>query len=241
MRKAIRNPIWLALDTPDPKRAAELVEMTRPFVGGIKVGLEFICANGPQGIRALDKAKLPIFADVKLHDIPNTVAGAVRAMARLGVSIINVHAAGGGPMLKAAMAAIRGRKRRPAIVGVTVLTSLADSDLAATGVNHTAQDQVVRLAKLCKECGLDGIVCSPMEIAAVRAACGSRFLIVTPGVRPRGASADDQRRVMTPREALQAGASILVIGRPITGAKDPAAAAQALFDHVQDRVPGKPA
>ncbi|MGQ0741666.1 MAG: orotidine-5'-phosphate decarboxylase [Alphaproteobacteria bacterium] len=239
MKRTARNPIWLALDTPDPKRAAVLIKATRQYVGGFKVGLEFISANGPQGVHAVAKAGLPVFADVKYHDIPNTVAGAIRAMSQLGVSIINVHAAGGAPMLKAAMAAVRGKKPRPAIVGVTVLTSLTDNDLAATGVTGATLDQVVRLAKLCQECELDGVVCSPLEIAAVRKACGPKFLIVAPGVRPKGASTDDQRRVMTPRQALQAGANILVIGRPITGAKDPEAAARALWGHIQGRVPAE--
>jgi len=239
MKKAVRNPIWLALDTPDAKRAAALIKATRPYIGGLKVGLEFISAHGPQGVRAIVKTGLPVFADVKFHDIPNTVLGAVRAMASLGVSIINVHASGGAAMLRAAMQAVAGMKKRPRIIGVTVLTSLAEGDLAAMGVNGTAQDQVVRLAKLCQDNKLDGVVCSPLEIAAVRQACGPKFLIVTPGVRPQGAIQDDQRRVMTARETLQAGANILVIGRPITASADPAVAARTIIEHLRGRAPAK--
>lgn len=235
MKKAARNPVWLAIDTPDAKKAAELIKTVGPFVGGLKVGLEFISANGPKGVAAVVKTKLPVFADVKFHDIPNTVAGAVRVMARLGVSIINVHAVGGAAMLRAAMQAVAGMKRRPLIIGVTVLTSLDGTDLSATGIQGTPQDQVVRLAKLCQECKLDGVVCSPLEIAAVRAACGPKFVIVTPGVRPKGSEQGDQRRVMTPREVLQAGANIMVIGRPITAAANPADAAKAILGHLQGR------
>ena len=239
MKTAQRNPICVALDTPDLKRAAALIKAVRPYAGGFKIGLEFISANGPQGVRAIVKTGLPIFADVKFHDIPNTVAGAVRAMAALGVSIINVHAAGGAAMLRAAMQAVSGMKRRPKIIGVTVLTSLTENDLAAIGVSGSPQDQVVRLARLCQDNKLDGVVCSPLEIAAIRQACGPKFLIVAPGVRPKGAEQDDQRRVMTARETLLAGANILVIGRPITAAADPAAAARTIFQHLQGRVQPK--
>ena len=233
MKTAQRNPICVALDTPDLKRAVALIKAVRPYVGGFKLGLEFISANGPQGVRAIVKTGLPVFADVKFHDIPNTVAGAVRVLASLGVSLINVHAAGGAAMLRAAMQAAATVKPRPRVIGVTVLTSLEEADLAATGIQDTPLDQVVRLAKLCRECKLDGVVCSPHEIAAVRQACGRNFLIVTPGVRSKSDALADQRRVMTAREALQAGANILVIGRPITAAADPAAAARTIIEHLQ--------
>lgn len=237
MKKAVRNPIWLALDTPDAKRAAALIKATRPYIGGVKVGLEFISAHGPQGVRAIVKTGLPVFADLKYYDIPNTVMGAVRAMAATGVSIINVHASGGAAMLRAAMQGLAGMKKRPRIIGVTVLTSLAQDDLATIGISGTPMEQVVRLAKLCQDNKLDGVVCSPLEIAAVRAACGPKFLIVTPGIRPKDAKSDDQRRTMTARETLQAGANILVIGRPITGATDPAAAARNIIEHLRGRAP----
>jgi orotidine-5'-phosphate decarboxylase len=231
------NPVYVALDTAEMGRALTLAQAVRPYVGGFKVGLEFISANGPDGVRTIVKLALPVFADVKFHDIPNTVAGATRALASLGISIFNVHAAGGEAMLRAAVEAAAKIKPRPRVIGVTVLTSLETADLAATGVNGTPMDQVVRLARLARQCGLDGVVCSPQEIAAVREACGAKFLIVTPGIRPKGADHADQRRTMTPVEALRAGADILVIGRPITGAPDPAAAARAIAEELRGSAP----
>jgi orotidine-5'-phosphate decarboxylase len=222
------NPIFVALDTPSLDRATALVSRVAPYVGGLKIGLEFVSANGPEGVRAIVKSGLPVFLDVKLHDIPNTVAGAMKALAPLGAAIINVHASGGAAMMRSAAEAAASVQPRPKVLAVTVLTSLEAEDLAAMGVAATALEQVVRLARLTKASGLDGIVCSPQEIEAVRAACGRDFLIVTPGVRPAGGAADDQRRVMTPRQALAAGADFLVIGRPITGAADPAEAARAI-------------
>jgi orotidine-5'-phosphate decarboxylase len=220
------NPIFVALDTPSRERALALAEAVRPHVGGFKVGLEFISAQGPDGIRAMVALGLPVFADVKFHDIPNTVAGAVRALAPVGPAMINLHASGGAAMMKAAADAAAEFSARPKILAVTVLTSLERSDLENMGISGTPLDQVVRLATLAQGCGLDGINCSPQEIAAVRDACGPDFLIMTPGVRPAGAALDDQRRVTTPVRALQAGADYLVIGRPITGAADPREAAR---------------
>ena len=197
-----------------------------PHVGGLKVGLEFVSANGPDGVRAMVKTGAPVFLDVKLHDIPNTVAGAMKALAPLGAAIVNVHASGGLAMMKAAAEAAATVSPRPKVIAVTVLTSLEAADLAGMGIAGSPLDQVARLAKLAKAAGIDGVVCSPQEIAAVRAACGRDFLIVTPGVRPAGGALGDQKRVMTPEEAIKAGADLLVIGRPITGASDPAAAAR---------------
>src|SRR5258706_2983727 len=220
------NPIYVALDTPSLERALELAGQVKPFVGGVKVGLEFFSANGPQGVRAVIAGGLPVFLDLKLHDIPNTVAGAMKSLAPLGAAIVNVHASGGAAMMRAAAEAARGVPKPSKIIAVTVLTSLAAEDLAAMGISGTPLEQVVRLAKLTKDSGLDGVVCSPHEIAAVRAACGADFLIVTPGVRPSTSASDDQKRVMTPKRALELGADVLVIGRPITGAPDPACAAK---------------
>jgi orotidine-5'-phosphate decarboxylase len=172
------------------------------------------------------KTGVPVFLDVKLHDIPNTVVGAMKALAPLGASIVNVHASGGAAMMKAAVEAAASVSPRPKVIAVTVLTSLEAADLSAMGIAGTPLEQVARLAKLAKGAGIDGVVCSPQEIAAVRAACGRDFLIVTPGVRPAGGALGDQKRVMTPEEALKAGADFLVIGRPITGAPDPAEAAR---------------
>src|SRR5215510_1758568 len=220
------NPIFVALDTPSLDRARTLAQSLKPHVGGVKLGLEFYGANGPDGVRALVSAGVPVFLDLKLHDIPNTVAGAMKALAPIGAAIINVHASGGAAMMRAAADAVRTVERPAKLIAVTVLTSLEDRDLPDVGVSDTALNQAVRLAKLSKDSGLDGVVCSPHEIAAVRAACGTKFLIVTPGVRPAGGELGDQKRVMTPRQAVEAGADILVIGRPITAAADPIAAAK---------------
>ena len=221
-----KNPVFVALDTPSLDRARTLAQTLKPFVGGVKLGLEFYGANGPDGVRAIASAGAPVFLDLKLHDIPNTVAGAMKALAPIGAAILNVHASGGAAMMRAAAEAAGTGEHRAKIIAVTVLTSLDDRELPEIGVSGTALEQAVRLAVLAKESGLDGVVCSPHEIAAVRAACGPEFLIVTPGVRPAGGALGDQKRVMTPKQAVDAGADILVIGRPITGAPDPVKAAR---------------
>lgn len=218
------NPVYVAIDTPDLARARHLASSLAPHVGGIKLGLEFFMAHGPAGVRALADYALPIFLDVKLHDIPNTVAGAMRALAGLPLAIVNVHAAGGAAMMRAARDAMPAQTR---VIAVTVLTSLDAGDLADTGIAGSADDQVARLAALARAAGLDGIVCSAHEVAA-RAADWRDGMFVVPGIRPDGEAAADQKRVMTPRAALAAGATHLVIGRPITGAADPVAAAAAI-------------
>jgi orotidine-5'-phosphate decarboxylase len=220
------NPVYVALDTTDLDYARGLAERVRGHVGGLKLGLEFFSAHGPEGVRAFQDMGLPLFLDLKFHDIPNTVAGAARAAACLGVGIINVHAGGGGVMMKAAADAARAINPATKVIAVTVLTSLSDSDLASVGVPASAGEQVLRLAQLTKASGLDGVVCSAHEIAPLRAALGPDFLLVVPGIRPKGSELGDQHRVMGPAEAHKAGANILVIGRPITAAPDPAKAAQ---------------
>src|SRR6187200_2235419 len=180
----MKNPVFVALDTPSLDRARTLAQTLKPYVGGVKLGLEFYGANGPDGVRAIAAAGAPVFLDLKLHDIPNTVAGAMKALAPIGAAILNVHASGGAAMMRAAAEAAGTAEHRAKIIAVTVLTSLEDRDLPSVGVSATALDQAVRLAVLAKDSGLDGVVCSPHEIAAVRAACGPKFLIVTPGVRP---------------------------------------------------------
>ena len=222
------NPIFVALDTPDLQRALAIAEAVKPHVGGLKVGLEFITALGPDAVRRVVDTGLPVFADVKFHDIPNTVAGAARAIAMLGVTMFNVHASGGEAMMRAAAGAIADIYPRPLLIAVTVLTSLDDAALETVGQKGPAEAQVERLARLVKASGLDGVVCSAHEIATVRKATGPDFLTVVPGIRPAGADPADQRRVMTPAEARAAGADILVIGRPITAAPDPAAAARSI-------------
>ncbi len=223
-----QNPVFAALDTPDLPRALEIAQSIRPHVGGLKVGLEFITALGPDAVRRIVALGLPVFADTKFHDIPNTVAGASKAVAKLGASIFNIHASGGEAMMRASVEAARGIDLKIRIIAVTLLTSLDENDLTAAGQRGPARDQVARLAVLAKKSGLDGVVCSAHEIAIIREHCGTDFLTVVPGIRPAGADLADQRRVMTPQEAMKAGADILVIGRPITGAADPAAAARAI-------------
>lgn len=223
-----QNPVFVALDTPDLAHALDIARAVKPHVGGLKVGLEFMTALGPDAIGQIVQIGLPVFADTKFHDIPNTVKGASRAIADLGVAMFNVHASGGLAMLHAARDAAAESQGRPRVLAVTVLTSLEDSDLQMVGQEWPATDQVLKLTTLAKVGGLDGVVCSAHEVAAVRAACGPDFLLVVPGIRPAGSDLADQRRVMTPREAMVAGADILVIGRPITGARDPAEAARAI-------------
>ncbi|MDE2465270.1 MAG: orotidine-5'-phosphate decarboxylase [Alphaproteobacteria bacterium] len=227
------NPLYVALDTPDLARALQLARDLGTAVGGIKLGLEFLSAHGPDGIRRLLEEGLPVFADVKFHDIPNTVAGAARALCGLGISMFNVHASGGLAMMQAAKEAARSAAAPPKVLAVTVLTSLGPDDLTRVGQGGKVEDQVVRLAALAREAGLDGVVCSAREIAAVRKACGEDFLIVTPGIRPPGAQLGDQVRVMTPREAVRAGADILVVGRPLTGAANPAEVALSMLAEIK--------
>lgn len=216
------NPLFVALDTPDVEQARGLAQAVRGSVGGLKLGLEFFSANGPAGIAAMSAEGLPIFLDVKLHDIPNTVAKAVAALRPLKPAVLTAHAAGGGAMLAAAKEAAPEGTR---VVAVTVLTSLDSADLAATGVPGEPGEQVRRLAALARESGCDGIVCSGAEVGAARAAWPDGYFVV-PGIRPDGGAAGDQKRVMTPGEALAAGASMLVVGRPITAAPDPGKAAR---------------
>jgi orotidine-5'-phosphate decarboxylase len=225
----LRNPLFCAIDTPRLDHALALARAVSGSVGGLKIGLEAFCALGPEGYRAIAGLGLPIFLDLKLHDIPNTVAGAVRALAPLSPAIINVHAAGGRAMMAAARAAAEEfGPARPRIIAVTVLTSLDDRDLAAQGIAHGLAAHAVAQAELAREAGLDGVVASPRETAAIKAACGADFLAVVPGIRPPGAASGDQKRVMTPAEALAAGADILVIGRPITAAAEPGRTAAAI-------------
>ena len=226
------NPLFVALDTPDLGHALELSKAVRPYVGGLKIGLEFISAHGPAGMREIAALGLPVFADVKFHDIPNTVAGAAREISALNVAVFNVHASGGADMMRAAKEAAASVDPKVKVIAVTVLTSVADQDLRTIGQGDSVALQVERLARLAREAGLDGVVCSPREIEVVRRACGSEFLIVTPGVRPAGTALADQRRVTTPLEAVRAGADVLVIGRPITAAADPVAAARVIAEEV---------
>jgi orotidine-5'-phosphate decarboxylase len=226
------SPVFVALDTPKLSRALELADAVRPYVGGLKIGLEFFAAQGPEGVRAIVETGLPVFADLKLHDIPNTVAGAARELARLNVAIFNVHASGGEAMMRAAADAIAELRPRPLLIAVTVLTSFDEAALESVGQKGPPAVQAERLAALAKASGLDGVVCSAHEIAAVKRAGGADFLAVVPGIRPAGSALADQRRVMTPKQAREAGADILVVGRPITAADDPAEAARAIAEEL---------
>jgi len=214
------SPIFVAIDTPELDRALHVAQVVRGRAGGLKLGLEFFAAQGPDGVARVAALGLPIFLDLKLHDIPNTVGKAVEALAPLQPAILTIHAAGGRAMLAAARAAAPADTK---IIGVTMLTSLDESDLAAAGIEGSAAQQVERLTRLARDSGIDGIVCSGAEVSAARSLWPSGFLVV-PGIRPEGADAADQKRVVTPRRAVDDGASVLVIGRPITGAADPAAA-----------------
>lgn len=228
-----RTRIFSALDNPDLDAVRTIVQTIRSEVDGVKLGLEFFTAQGPDGIRDIAKLGLPIFLDVKLHDIPNTVAGAIRSLSPLSPYYLTLHAGGGEEMLRAAREAAHDEAARlaltpPRLLAVTVLTSLDEMDLVAQGITGLPSEQVVRLAELARRAGIDGIVSSPYEISAIRAVCGEGFDIVVPGIRPGGVANHDQKRVMTPGDAVRAGASALVIGRPITGADDPAKSAAAI-------------
>jgi orotidine-5'-phosphate decarboxylase len=223
-----KNPIFVALDTTDLGRARGLAEAVAPHVGGVKLGMEFHNAHGPQGVRqVLDGLGLPLFLDLKYHDIPNTVTGAVRAaVGAIGPWLVNVHASGGPAMLKAAVDAAAGSASN--VIAVTILTSLNADDLGQVGIIGPVEHRTVALARLAQAQGCQGVVCAASDIEGIRAACGPGFKLVVPGIRPAGSDVGDQKRVMTPRAALDLGADVLVIGRPITGADDPAEAAKVI-------------
>lgn len=225
--------VFVALDFSNPIAALGLVDRLDPGLCGLKVGKELFVSAGPEPVRWMVERGFAVFLDLKFHDIPNTCASACAAATRLGVAMLNVHASGGRAMLAAARAAVDATardagKERPLLIGVTVLTSLGDRDLVDVGVATGAAPQVQQLAKLTKESGLDGVVCSAQEARILRATCGPDFTLVTPGIRPADGSTDDQVRVVTPEQAVRDGADHLVIGRPITEAADPASAAGAI-------------
>ena len=240
--------VLVALDVPTAAAAIALADRLRGAVGGFKIGSQLFTAAGPDIVRTLVARGDRIFLDLKFHDIPNTVAGAVAEAAKLGVWMLNVHASGGAAMLEAARLAAHQAagpgKAKPLVIAVTVLTSLDQATLHAVGVAATPMDQVVRLARLVQQAGLDGVVASPQETAAIRAACGTSFAIVTPGIRGGSAerrdaksASDDQQRTSTPAGAIAAGSSYLVIGRPITAAPDPREAAARIADELLPRFP----
>lgn len=229
------NPIICALDTTDQQKALELAKALKGHVGAIKLGLEFFTYNGVAGVRMLEEAGMPIFLDLKFHDIPNTVSRAIKALSGLNIFMTTVHTSGGKRMMSDAAHAIEEAFRfahKPSVVGVTILTSLDAGDLDTIGMHANIADQVKRLARLAHDSGLNGIVCSPHEISMIRtnSKVPQNFKLVVPGIRPAGSAAGDQKRVMTPKQAMDAGATYLVIGRPITEAEHPAKAAQAIVE-----------
>ena len=219
--------IFVAIDTTDAGQATELAASLAGHIGGIKLGKEFFTAHGPEGVRRVTAGGTPLFLDLKYHDIPNTVAGAVRAALALQPAILTVHASGGAAMMRAAAeAAAEAGDAMPLVLAITVLTSLTETDLPNIGVASPLSDQVVRLGLLAQKSRMDGVVCSAKEIIALRNICGPNFKLMVPGIRPVGAKNEDQKRVVTPVEAFALGADYLVIGRPITKAHDPVAAVQ---------------
>ncbi|MDD9901923.1 MAG: orotidine-5'-phosphate decarboxylase [Alphaproteobacteria bacterium] len=236
MSDLARN-IFVAVDTPDTDAAKTLVTALSPLGFSFKLGLEFFVSEGPFGIAELRRVaedETRFFLDLKLHDIPNTVAGAVKSAVHCDVDFLTIHTAGGSAMIRAAVEAANEAAdttglRCPEILGVTVLTSLDDDDLFATGISGTAEDQVLRLATLAQEAGLKGLVCSPHELERLRTALGTNITLISPGIRPHNSDTSDQKRVMTPKEAFDAGATGIVIGRPITAANDVQAAAEGIL------------
>ena len=215
------SPIVIALDFKDKTSTLNLVNQLQPDLCRLKVGKELFVRCGPDLVKELIDKGFDIFLDLKFHDIPNTVAAACQAAADLGVWMVNVHASGGRKMMQAACEAIAGSSHQPLLIGVTVLTSLSREDIAEIGLDIEPQQQVLRLAKLAKDSGLDGVVCSPLEAALLKQQVAEDFCLVTPGIRPAGSDTGDQQRIMTPAKALQAGSDYLVIGRPITASSDP--------------------
>lgn len=234
-RDEAKNKIIFALDVDSLQEIERFSALLAGKVGMFKVGKELFTTAGPAAVETVKRHGGQVFLDLKYHDIPNTVAQAMLAAGRMGVKLANLHALGGPEMMTAASQAVRkefGDTERPRLLAVTILTSSTQATLQAVGIDHPVEQMVVRLAKLAQESGMDGVVASPLEIEAIRCACGPDFLIVTPGVRPSFASVDDQKRIMTPAEAVKAGADYLVIGRPIARADDPAAAALLIVDEI---------
>ncbi|AGH74101.1 orotidine 5'-phosphate decarboxylase [Edwardsiella piscicida C07-087] len=230
MRAHSHSPIVVALDYADRNAALALVDALDPRDCRLKVGKEMFTLFGPEWVRTLQQRGFDVFLDLKFHDIPNTVARAVAAAADLGVWMVNVHASGSLRMMSAAREALRPYgKEAPLLIAVTVLTSMEQADLQAIGIDEAPADYAERLARLTQQCGLDGVVCSAQEAVRIKAACGSAFKLVTPGIRPAGSEAGDQRRIMTPQQAVAAGVDYMVIGRPITQAAQPAEALRAIL------------
>ena len=234
MNKAFSNPIILAVDTSSLEEAKILISNLKDYIGGIKIGMEFFDSFGPAGIGVIKNFDIPIFLDLKLHDIPATVYRTVSSLLTLKPAIINVHASGGKEMMLEASRALKdSNNNNTKIIAVTMLTSLDNDDLKDIGFSGTTDSLVLKLAQLAKDSGLDGIVCSAKEISMIRKNIGDDFLLVVPGIRPKENNLNDQKRTMTPREALEKGADLLVIGRPITQSKDQVSAAKNILDQIK--------
>jgi orotidine-5'-phosphate decarboxylase len=231
--RASRDRLCVALDLSSREEALSAARRFAPRAGWLKVGLEAFVAQGPSLVAGVAAAGAKVFLDLKLHDIPNTVARAVAAASSCGAAMVNVHASGGREMLLAAREAARRAAEPPKLIAVTLLTSLDSRALADLPVAGTPEGIARRLARLARDCGLDGVVCSPTDLPAIRDACGPDFLTVVPGIRPAGAAADDQKRIATPTDAIRAGAGILVVGRPITAAADPDAALESILSEIE--------
>lgn len=232
------NPTLVALDTPDLNSALKLAIALKDKVGGIKVGMEFFNANGPSAVKQIIALGMPVFIDLKLSDIPNTVAAGLTSLLSLNAFMLNIHVLGGRAMMEAAVNAVNQAEslgyNRPLLIGVTIVTSMEDADMQELGINNQASEQVIHLAKLAKDCGLDGVVCSSHEIAGIKQACGDAFKTIVPGIRPKGVIAHDQKRVMTPSEAIKQGADYLVVGRPITQAPNPKDMASDIWQSIRN-------
>jgi orotidine-5'-phosphate decarboxylase len=231
----MNSPILVALDYPDSASALALASQLSPELCRVKVGKELFTRSGPALVESLQNKGFDVFLDLKYHDIPNTVAAAVRAAAQLGVWMVNVHAGGGRRMMEAAVQALQPVANKPLLIAVTVLTSMTEEDLREMGVEDSVQQRVTRLAEMAQVCGMDGVVCSAREAATLRSERGDGFCLVTPGIRLAGDAAADQRRVVTPADAMAAGSDYLVIGRSITAAKDPLAALERVCSELKLR------
>ncbi len=229
MNQLIKNALFCAIDMKDTDQAVALIKQIKEHIDGIKIGMEAFYAMGANGYLRLYDLGLPIFLDLKLHDIPNTVSSAIKSLLPLNPSIINIHTTGGSAMMKAAVEAIGDIGiNKPKLIGVTILTSMNEESFSEQGISLKVEQQVINLSTLAKECGLDGVVCSPLEAKDVKIKCGQDFLTIVPGIRPKNSIDDDQKRVLTPKEAIRNGADILVVGRPITQADDPNQAARSI-------------
>jgi len=229
LNQLIKNALFCAIDMKDTDQAVALIKQIKEHIDGIKIGMEAFYAMGANGYLRLYDLGLPIFLDLKLHDIPNTVSSAIKSLLPLNPSIINIHTTGGSAMMKAAVEAIGDIGiNKPKLIGVTILTSMNEESFSEQGISLKVEQQVINLSTLAKECGLDGVVCSPLEAKDVKIKCGQDFLTIVPGIRPKNSIDDDQKRVLTPKEAIRNGADILIVGRPITQADDPNQAARSI-------------